>query len=319
MTEEEFINQLKEKVEAVYKENVDIQPDKIILYFPEITITNSLKHSHLIKNLYYVLCYDIEDDKFKKVYHFLYRETMTNSEKNSSYMFSHYQIEELTKLEGKFCFGSTALSVVHNKIETGLDLNENSVEILTGYLIGLKYYFNYESLEGGPYKRISDLKSSITYKRIPADYFDYPINRELVVPKLTIREPLLTGLTDQNLMYKIFNKDLGLIPDVHCEGVVHNGEVCSIKIDSSSQNTYPHYINLKRTFSFKNKRKTKIIIIPDKVENEKIVYTHYNSAFYDLLSSIYYKLEKAAKFKVHNELKEKSKNFNFIKNYYDNI
>jgi hypothetical protein len=57
-SETNWISKIKEIVETVYPGNWDFQENeessicKLMIFFPEITITNSLEESHTIKELY---------------------------------------------------------------------------------------------------------------------------------------------------------------------------------------------------------------------------------------------------------------------------
>lgn len=152
-------------IEIYGEESVDLIPSTkgkaLIIYFPIINITNSEGSSHIIKDLYTQIF--IETDRDKKPERFsIYnvvlsgsRATMTIKEVDSKYGHSHLHPIGIMGGSGTFCMGASAFG------DLNMSLHENPVEDTWYiYLLSLGNYLSWESLEGGPYRKIKQIAYS---------------------------------------------------------------------------------------------------------------------------------------------------------------
>lgn len=146
---------------------------KIIIKFPQITITNSRNESHEIKDLYVVLPIIINvNDKLIIGRPSGTRGTVSFAEKQSSYAHSHlnsinFLLNQYTT--PLFCLGSGPLVDIFNRIEdTGM-----SMEDFEAILVFLDDFVRWESIEGVPYKYIKDITEYSTKNIIYIHNFNY--------------------------------------------------------------------------------------------------------------------------------------------------
>lgn len=132
------------------------------IYFPEITIVNSLDLTHKIHDLYVSFTID------KKTCRLLgdlkgFRTSFYKSELNAGYEHSH-----LSNNGGSFCLGSGPLSRI--KADLVIEFNEFLFE---AFLLSLDVYLKWESIETNPYKYIKSITSGreVTFN-LGDKYFD---------------------------------------------------------------------------------------------------------------------------------------------------
>ncbi len=183
VTKEEKEVKLKEALEALDKNNIVYKSEDIkalaeeiygedrvwleelgnykynlYIHFPELIITNSREEKHLIKDLYV------------KMFISIYYRDLTNSrattkgkisisggrstyeliEWECDYGHSHFSGKGLGYSD--FCMGASVFGVLLNNL--GLSLEKDDWVMV---LLGLEKYLKWESLEGGPYRRIGEL------------------------------------------------------------------------------------------------------------------------------------------------------------------
>jgi hypothetical protein len=160
-SETNWISKVKEIVEIVYPGNWDFQENEeslfytLMIFFPEITITNSVDASHVIKEFYVKL-------KFKKSDGVLYdfggtRTLLTQAEVQSNYPHSHCGSAASKGGWGGFCLGSGPIKSQVSILKLKGVSAENYL-VFEMFLIGLQAYLEWESLEGGPYQYMSDIR-----------------------------------------------------------------------------------------------------------------------------------------------------------------
>jgi hypothetical protein len=123
----------------------------IIIHFPELTITNSRKMSHVIRDLY-VRFRVREDGKF---YHGIQglRTTFTEEEARSGYVHSHlHGMDPMNVHFDVFCLGT-------GEIQQPLTLLAQNFDPInfTMLCLHLKNYVVWESLEGNPFRHMSSI------------------------------------------------------------------------------------------------------------------------------------------------------------------
>jgi hypothetical protein len=185
LTDEEFFNKYlknnkgdsfdwKISIKNFFGDRVDIQNDFFIVYFPIKHVQNSSGRQHTIYDVYLKVIVT-ETNTFNKKYspyfyqyfeEFLKKDSfdscftltsgtrtrVSDEEYSSLYNFSHFQ-----RGFGEWrntCLGEGLLSAY----KTIPICNEEHV---ISYCVALENYLSWESLEGGPYIKISDIKSNI--------------------------------------------------------------------------------------------------------------------------------------------------------------
>ena len=131
----------------------------IIIHFPEIKITNSLEHEHVIKDIFVkfnISCIDERDDDSKYIIHFFgARTTLSLKEFISTYGHSHLPNHSLCTFNG-FCLGSSDFGTLIQTVQ--FDPTPENWYLL---FFSVENYLNWESLEGGPYRRMSQMSYNI--------------------------------------------------------------------------------------------------------------------------------------------------------------
>lgn len=138
----------------------------ILILFPEIVITNKLKESHIIRDLYvsFVVTYGWNEENFtiscseKRAI----RGTLSMDEYLAGYSFSHLSsgVEEW----GTFCMGRGEMARIASELRYEV-ITENSseetisqyLELLELYLFNFDSYLTWESVDTAPYKYISSV------------------------------------------------------------------------------------------------------------------------------------------------------------------
>lgn len=137
--------------------------DHILIHFPAFTITNSKNARHDIKDLYIRLQYNHPNKVFSGGYDGA-RTSITKSELNGNYAHSHLPSITDTSVGAfsGFCLGRSTLSYLLSDLAT-LEMKEEKLEdIKLKFLLVLmeiENYLQWESLEGGPYRRMSNINS----------------------------------------------------------------------------------------------------------------------------------------------------------------
>lgn len=131
----------------------------VIIKFDEINITNSLNHTALLKDMF--VKFDIIFNKhgkckFTQSYIYGVRSTMYAYEIYTGYIHSHLGVRSRQlPTFNNFCLGNGPISMVLIELN-----NYDKFKIIKfeGFLYQLKNYLSWESIEGGPYIRISQRK-----------------------------------------------------------------------------------------------------------------------------------------------------------------
>lgn len=149
----------------------------VIIKFDEINITNSLNHTALLKDMF--VKFDITFNKhgkckFTQSYIYGVRSTMYAYEVYSGYIHSHLGVRSRQlPTFNNFCLGSGPISMVLIELN-----NYDKFKIIKfeGFLYQLKNYLSWESIEGGPYIKISQRKKKKENINFPF-YFNTFYNR----------------------------------------------------------------------------------------------------------------------------------------------
>lgn len=164
--QEEFnipFNAIKKLLEEIYPDRWDIidnfdfissTPNKTILIkFQDIKMTNSYNYKYTLKNLYVAITFFKNQNNEFTFYNMLYgaRESVTYAEYSSNYRHSHVRTGHHGF--GDFCVGSgTEMS------DLLMDLSsEFNIVKFEAFLYQLEDYLAWESLEGVPFYRMSNI------------------------------------------------------------------------------------------------------------------------------------------------------------------
>lgn len=153
-----YINKGAEYLNRCYKLNTS---STVLIYYPEITITNELEHTHVIRNLFMVIEFYPTYISVKGT-----RALLNNYEKSVGYQHSHLPTTHSTGRLNNFCLGGVA-----NELNSFVANWENITEENLIYLLTtLKDYLSWESIAGVPHICMEELifrrveKSDIKYK-----------------------------------------------------------------------------------------------------------------------------------------------------------
>ena len=150
---ETFVNWCKKQFIDVYgEEHVDFQDRIVVVWFPEIIITNSVEQSHLMRDVY--LRFQIYGSGEVSLTH-LNRGTVTEREYRNNYQFSHCNTYNVQEWCSSFCFGETPIKDLRYKLK-----NKDKLFVfknLKFFLESLKEYLSWESLEGVPFNKIDNV------------------------------------------------------------------------------------------------------------------------------------------------------------------
>jgi hypothetical protein len=171
-------------IEMIYGKNYFIEYNRensliIHLYFDEITIKNSNKQSHVIKDLFVKIIFDFIDDNYvlRNELHG-YRTFITQNEANASYCHSHLSIN------GKFCLGSGPLRKFMDSYSYSLCLTKKYIDEFDEMLLMIFHYVRWESLEGTPYRYLHNIvnrsSSNSKYQKISNEFIGENINTEII-------------------------------------------------------------------------------------------------------------------------------------------
>jgi len=137
----------------------------IYIHFPEITITNSRRNSRLLRDFFIRITLNPNLASSKRnmsSYFHGWRATKTVSEVTNSYGHSHlypFQIDynggDRDEIFGYFCLGST--EIASNSSMLIHSYNQDNFSLM---LQQIKTYVPWESLEGGPYRKMAEINSS---------------------------------------------------------------------------------------------------------------------------------------------------------------
>lgn len=171
-------------IEMIYGKNYFIEYNRedsliIHLYFDEITIKNSNKRSHVIKDLFVKIIFDFIDDNYvlrNELYG--YRTFITQNEANVSYCHSHLSIN------GKFCLGSGPLRKFMDSYSYSLCLIKKYIDAFDEMLLMIFHYVRWESLEGTPYRYLQNIvnrsSSNSKYQKISNEFIEEDISMEII-------------------------------------------------------------------------------------------------------------------------------------------
>jgi len=133
------------------EENVslDLLTRNVIIKFPEITITNSIGDSHVMKDIFInIYAYS------GKFYDISIARTTVNENEYDRYIFSHTNEYRPGNWCSSLCLGNTDLAEWKQKATS-----TNNFVYIDRFIASLEGYLSWESLEGKPYKYLAGIKT----------------------------------------------------------------------------------------------------------------------------------------------------------------
>jgi len=246
-------------------EHMDKKFVELIVYFPEITISNSHELSHTMYDIYVKFQFGVRNNIRILLRTGIARTTFSIGELHQHYTFSHCSTDP-GYYSSSCCFGSTVLSEITKNAYKGTLIGN-----IPSILLSFEEYLKWESLEGTPYSYISNISNIEKYKihnYFNSDYsqfYNYIITQ---VPSFKYQFNLINGNYQINL--DISNKEdiEKLLTEKFiskCYYVISNDSY-TINRDFSSE-----YTNIETKYTqvvFKgDKKKFKIV----KNEQEKVI------------------------------------------------
>lgn len=196
----------RNRVYSLFKEyfgedRVDMQNNSIIVWWPEVLISNEYNESHTIKNLYAKLSVDNHGSLIGRFQ--LNRTEYTYSEWVSGYKHSHVPrisyYEDGCKYWEDPCLGSGPIRETCCQLNLGYD-----EDVWRLFIFELDQYVGHESVEGVPYIRIN----TIGVEQTPVSYTEWHIPRvNVILPNTYDRELLkaiVQGLSKAIIVQKPF-------------------------------------------------------------------------------------------------------------------
>ena len=260
-----------EKVGRVwFGDNFEIQKDGnevyFVFWFPEKKITNSKGQEHTMLDVGFSITFSINYDgtiNFTDIQYF--RKTITYLEYLASYGFSH---GSNGIHGGSLCFGSgpinhtRGLMYEHNWVEFNVDLFEMLI-------FQLECYLGWESLEGGPYKKIASIGAKTTQSYVDGgrvEYYKDYLPKEAY--KLKFRE---LDFNYFELDEQVLKKHLTLIAKPIDLAILHpdTGEILGLNPSVAEQLDLISNLSEYTTVGCRNERINIISVDVIQVEGEK--------------------------------------------------
>lgn len=164
------ITEIEEIAKSYFGNDLVWYCDKsLYIQFPEIVISNTRKETHVIKDLIVQIEFTSSLNRLVNIRGT--RVTRTVEEQNTGYSHSHLTSYKNMARFSAFCLGHSPLATIVNTI-TADDLNTDNFEMLCTIL---DRYVRHESIEGGPYLYIRDIKN-VRSTHTPSLYVPESIN-----------------------------------------------------------------------------------------------------------------------------------------------
>lgn len=166
----EYYGEEHTDLQEASEEDWEESPSYIMIWFPEVEITNSREERFTIRDLYVRLV--IKDNAHLQDFQMTVA-TFTNSQWLSDYAHSH--LPGITSFQHP-CLGSGPIGSTIHMLQTE-DFEEVSWEILCSQI---EDFVKWESVEGGPYRYIRDITNR-QMKAVNLSYFCVSGERDVVV------------------------------------------------------------------------------------------------------------------------------------------
>lgn len=128
----------------------------LTIFFPEITIKNSEGYEHTIKDLYFKfkirITLDDSSSTYSRIEVYGRRLSVSDREYSSDYGHSHLNGRSIFNFSS-FCLGSSDFGLIMQSMRLSI-----TAEDWLLLFFSLENYVSWESLEGGPYRKMKDIK-----------------------------------------------------------------------------------------------------------------------------------------------------------------
>lgn len=185
----------------------DFSDLKILVWFPEVTVTNDNDRSEVIYDVYIKIPISMEGTitgQFK-----LCRSTFTANQYRSGYMFSHTQSISNDRVPDfkECCLGNGPIRETISNLMGSFD-----EEFWLLFCVELESYLRVESLRGGPYIKLETIGSNSNSKKIEKEF---PTSPQITIPAKHINRSvpnsqsmLIYNLINDFIEYTVQNKVL---------------------------------------------------------------------------------------------------------------
>lgn len=163
---EEFMRKLKgiacryypaKDVEVV---NTNENTVRLGIRFPELTVTNACDITHVVRGIIFYTTFSRRSGVWKGYEVLAHKTIFTAAELHNGYFHSHISMPSKGEPSTGICLGN------YNGLMTPLweALNKSKFKELPSYLMALYAYLSWESLDGGPYRKIDALYTFTPYE-----------------------------------------------------------------------------------------------------------------------------------------------------------
>jgi len=245
---------------------------KIIIHYPELIVRNSLNQSHRITDLYFRMYFRTNSGKLTT--YNVTRGTLSQAEKQSGHAQSHVGSSAANGAWAGMCLGGGPIrSQIHTLSSAG-NIASGDYNIFEIFIIGLKDFFSWESIEGGPYYYMADISRKMSISSVPhahsEDVYKKLINSETYVDFAIVDKRRIEVIQDDDFLDT-------LLPHIRDEHKVFRDAEGHYYSDGMDEE-YPD-INLNENFKGEPLIQ-KVIIDESEQENERKQYPHPRIAEY---------------------------------------
>jgi len=190
---EKVVASVHNKDEFEVIENYDSNSITLVLYYPEINITNSLGMKHTLKEVFLKMRFNKDSTSYWKLYDiYLNRTCLSNVEYYNSYVFSHAKTDYGSFGSSTLCFGATALERMVSRYKNAIP-----IAAIPSFILSFRKYLEWESIEGTPYRHLSSLKP---YTVINNSYHSLELTRYLYGKLFTLLDKFEYTISGDNLI-----------------------------------------------------------------------------------------------------------------------
>jgi len=266
-SENNWISDVKRITEECYEGNWDFHESAdeysyhhLYILFPEFTISNSTGQEHLIRELYLRLSFNnngILSDISAT------RGTVTQAEIQSNYPHSHIGSNAVRGGWGGFCWGSGPIRRQIESLQRRFD-----PLMFEAFILAMDTYLQWESLEGGPYQYMADVKKRMNIRNVDTSVLEDTFKRFINVctdVNFTVVEGRKIEIdpTDEDFMASI----LPLVKEEHLVMRTNDGQFFT---EGENQ----EYDNKDLHFEFKGEKVYLKVIDDDPPEENSAKYPH---------------------------------------------
>ena len=235
--------------------NVEDNYLDIVLKYNDITLTNSEGNSHFIKSIFIKIKFNKTTKRFDNGIQGI-RGDLSVKELNSKYSHSHLRTSQNSW--STFCLGSSEIAGILADLNSA-NFNDAKFDLL---LYNLEEYIKWESIEGGPYFRISNLnygestrETSFSSETLDEIYEDFLSEELLFNTTFDVSLKKIKVVNDD-----LFIKNLSAVCPESAKGKYINGTFVKNLTYDAIVRIAKIVLSDKTSFTFKNKKYPKMYI-----------------------------------------------------------